>query len=90
MKTFGQVVKEARIRKGLTLMQAAQCLYTVKGYICMIENTDVNPPSPRMTARMARLYGLDSRELITLGFLCKAPKIIRKSIMEKFYGSNGD
>lgn len=74
MKTFGVVIKEARTSKGWSLKQAADKLGTFKGYICGIENGNLNPPSPKVVLKMAQLYELDFGELLALRAMAKIPK----------------
>lgn len=82
---FGELVREKRKALGWSLEKAATELRTFKGYICGIERGTTNPPSPKLTARMARIYGIPEAELVLLGYVEKAPKIIRPALRQRVY-----
>ena len=86
MKTFGEVVKESRTDHQWTMVEVAERLSTVKGYICGLENGKVNPPSVKLTVKMAKLYNLDPKELVLLGWVDKAPKMIRDELRKRVFG----
>ena len=88
MNRFGALIRQKRIQRGWSLKQAADRLTTFKGYICGIERGTLNPPSPRMTQRMARLYGLDEEQLILLGYVEKAPLKIRGELRRRVYSQH--
>lgn len=85
MNRFGSLIRQKRMQRGWSLKQAADRLFTFKGYICGIERGTLNPPSPRMTQKMARLYGLDEEQLIMLGYVEKAPSRIRTELRRRVY-----
>jgi transcriptional regulator with XRE-family HTH domain len=85
MNRFGTLIRQKRMERGWSLKQAAERLLTFKGYICGIERGTLNPPSPRMTQRIARLYGLDEEQLILLGYVEKAPVKIRGELRRRVY-----
>lgn len=74
MKTFGERIGEARRRKGLSLSQVAKLTNTFKGYICGISKGSLNPPSPKMTAKLCKVLDLPFSEMLTLGWWEKRPK----------------
>ena len=85
MKTYGYVVKQKRKELGLTLEKVAKRAGTHKGYVSGIENGKVNPPSPKTTAKLARILDLDVRSLMLLAWVGKAPKAI-KGLVEQRIG----
>ncbi len=85
MNRFGAILKQKRIQNGWTLQEVARRLDTFKGYICGIENGTVNPPSARMTERLARLYGLDEEQMILLGYVEKAPARVREELRRRAF-----
>lgn len=86
MKDFASVVKEARRFKGLTLQQVASKVGTHKGYISGVENRKVNPPSPKIVRKMAKIFDLDVLELLILAAVEKAPKEVREIMREGSLG----
>lgn len=86
MKDFASVVKEARQEKRLSLQQLAGKLGTHKGYCSGFENRKVNPPSPKIIRKMAKLYGLDVLELLILAHIDKAPKEVREIMRDRYSG----
>ena len=89
MNRFGTLIRQKRMERGWSLKQAAERLLTFKGYICGIERGTLNPPSPRMTQRIAKLYGLDEEQLILLGYVEKAPAKIRTELRRRVYSATG-
>lgn len=79
---FATTAKEARLAKGLTLEALADKIGTEKGYISGFENRKVNPPSPKIVKRMAKVLGLDETELLIYSFVPKAPKEIRGILLD--------
>lgn len=80
MTDFATIVRNARLEMGLTLQQLADKIGTEKGYCSGVENRKVNPPSPKIVKRMAKLFGIDPVELLVYSFIEKAPKEIRDII----------
>ena len=74
MKRFGQVLRDERIKHGLTLEGVARSCQTVKSYVCSIESGDVNPPAANMTRRLSRKLGLDPDDMVVLGWFEKRPE----------------
>lgn len=69
MKRFGEVVREARRSRGLTLEAVARVIRSHKGYVSGIEGMKVNPPRPAITRRLARALDLDPERLLALRLL---------------------
>lgn len=82
MRDFASIVKNARANKGLTLQQLADKVGTEKGYMSGTENRKVNPPSPKITKKMAKVLGLDETELLIYAFIEKAPKEIKDIVRD--------
>lgn len=85
MTRFGAMIRQKRLELGFSLQKAATLMHTYKGYICGIEMGTLNPPSPKMTEKMARAYKMDAASLILLGYVEKAPVKIRKELMRRVY-----
>jgi len=75
---FGDLVRQLRKEKDLTLEAVARKVGTHKGYVSGIENGKVNPPSVRMIQKFAKLFGQDARTLVRLAWVDKAPGIIKE------------
>lgn len=87
MLTFGTMIRQKRLELGLTLQKAANLIRTYKGYICGIEIGTLNPPSARMTERIAKVYKMDEAALVLLGYVEKAPAKIREELHRRVYTS---
>lgn len=85
MTRFGALIRQKRLELGLSLGKAASILSTFKGYICGIERGTLNPPSPKMTEKIARAYKMDAVALILLGYVEKAPVKIRQELRRRVY-----
>jgi len=75
--TFGSIVKERRLQKGLTLSALGVQVGSVKGYLSCIENNKVAPPTSAMVDLLCGALGLDPRKMHWLAFLAKAPAGVR-------------
>ena len=53
---FGHKIKALRFARRLTLEQVAKRIGSHKGYVSGIENDKVNPPSPKIIRRIAKLF----------------------------------
>ncbi len=60
-KHAGDIIKQARLKKGLTVRQAAERLDMDFGYYAKIENGQVR--LPKNIRPIAKFYGLDHEEL---------------------------
>jgi transcriptional regulator with XRE-family HTH domain len=83
MTTFGEIIKKRRKEKGLTLERVAKKAGTNKGYISGMECGKVNPPSIKVTARIAHVLGIDPGSLMLQGYVDKAPKEIRNLVRSR-------
>lgn len=84
MQTFGPFVKQLRKEKNFTLETLARKCGVRKGYLSGIENERVNPPSARTIRCLARVLGVDRKQLLMLGYIKKAPAEIRPDL-EAFF-----
>ena len=78
MSHFGDLVRQLRKEKHLTLEAVARKVGTNKGYVSGIENGKVNPPSVKMIQKFAKLFGQNVRILVRLAWVDKAPEIIKE------------
>ena len=85
MRSFGCVVRDARLARGMTLQAVAAKVGTYRGYISAIENARVSPPSAGVTVKLARALGLDPRDLLKRGWIEKAPSIIRGEVADSLF-----
>jgi transcriptional regulator with XRE-family HTH domain len=64
--TFGQVLREARLAKGITLRKFAEMVGVSPTYLSQVEQDNVDPPTAERVKRMADLLGENSDEWIAL------------------------
>lgn len=65
MQTVGQIIRERREQRGLTLAVLAQAIGATKGYLSMIENHRVpNPPSIQLLTELERALDISEGELL--------------------------
>ena len=65
MLTVGQIIRERREQRGLTLAAVAQAIGATKGYLSMIENHRVpNPPSTQLLTELERALDISEGELL--------------------------
>ncbi len=83
MMSFGECLRSLRRACGLSLGQLGRKIHRGKGYLSGIENGKVNPPSPKVIRKLAEALGHDVKELLTLAYVEKAPKEIRKDLEKK-------
>lgn len=77
MQRFGDIVRAARLAKGMTLEGLAEKAWTNKGYISGIENKVVNPPSPALVKRLAHALKLKPFDLMVVAATEKLPREVR-------------
>jgi len=66
----------------MTLDQVAKKIGTHKGYLCGIESGKVAPPSMKFIPKIAKLFDHPVETLALVAYVEKAPKIIRKTVVE--------
>ncbi len=77
---FGDLVKELRLEKGLTQETVAKKIGSHKGYVSGIENGKVNPPSEKVIRKYAKLFEQDTRKLVLIAWIDKAPAIVKEDV----------
>jgi transcriptional regulator with XRE-family HTH domain len=90
MKSYGYIIHQARKAKGLTLDQLASKIGSHKGYISGIENRKVNPPASKVTVKLAKVLGLDPKDLLRRSWVEKAPELIRGEIASLLFPAETD
>lgn len=78
MKRFGEIIRAARIKKGLTLQDVANKIDGCKSYMSMLENGKSGPPRPPMVRTLAKALGIGNRMLQAIAHAQKAPEEVRK------------
>ena len=80
-KTFGQFLREKRIKKGFSLRKFAELVGVSPTYLSQVEQDNVDPPTADRVKRMAELLGESVDEWTALaGRLTEdLPDIIRES-----------
>lgn len=81
-REFSRVVHSRRLEKGLTLKYVADRCDTHKGYVSGIEHRKVNPPSPKIVKKLAKVLGLDYIELLVLAEIEKVAEGVREIFRE--------
>ncbi len=80
MQTVGQIVRERREQRGLTLAALADAIGNTKGYLSMIENHKVpNPPSATVLAELEKALGITDGELVRAAAWQNTPAPVRQS-----------
>ena len=82
MERFGEVIRRARKKRGLTLEAVARKAHSHKGYISGMETGKVNPGSAKVIAKLARALGFKSEDLILRAYVEKAPREIRDRLIQ--------
>ena len=62
MKTFGEFIKEKRLKKGINLRKLAELLVVAPAYLSDIENGNRNSPSPDKMEKLVEVLGLNEDE----------------------------
>lgn len=83
-RSFGQVLREARVAKGFSLRKFAQMIGVSPTYLSQVEQENVDPPTADRVQTMAELLGENVDEWTALaGRLTEdLPDIIRSSPTE--------
>jgi len=80
---FGQAVRLARRKRGLTLEALAQAAGLAKSYLSQIETGFAPPPRDEKVRAIARALGLDEEALLTRAHLAQLPDDV-KAQMARF------
>jgi transcriptional regulator with XRE-family HTH domain len=65
-QTFGQVLREARLAKGITLRKFAEMVGISPTYLSQVEQNNVDPPTAERVHTMANLLGASADEWTAL------------------------
>lgn len=81
MSNFGVLLRRLRKDLGWSLNTVAKKVGTQKGYLSGIENGKVNPPSPKLLRKFAKLFDQDESALLRMAWADKAPPLIREETL---------
>lgn len=81
MKTFGQIIKEARKEKRITQRDLGKMIDVDFSYISKIETGALEPPSEVVISKIAQILEIDTNELFISAK--KVPTEFRNSIIEE-------
>jgi transcriptional regulator with XRE-family HTH domain len=90
-QTFGQVLREARLAKGITLRKFAEMVGISPTYLSQVEQDHVDPPTAERVHTMATLLGANADEWTALagrvpedlpGIIQKQPTAIPELLRE--------
>jgi len=81
LKTFGEVIKDARKEKRITQRDLAKMISVDFTYISKIETGALEPPSESVIGKIAKILELDPNELFILAK--KVPTEFKNSIIEE-------
>ena len=81
MSNFGVLLRRLRKDHGWSLHTVAKKVGTQKGYLSGIENGKVNPPSPKLLRKFAKLFQQDESALLRMAWADKAPALIREETL---------
>ena len=90
-QTFGQVLREARLAKGITLRKFAEMVGISPTYLSQVEQDNVDPPTAERVHKMANLLGASADEWTALagrvpedlpGIIQKEPTAISELLRE--------
>lgn len=81
MKTFGEIIKDARKEKRITQRDLAKMISVDFTYISKIETGALEPPSESVIDKIAKILELDPNELFILAK--KVPTEFKNSIIEE-------
>jgi transcriptional regulator with XRE-family HTH domain len=72
--TLGQVLKEGRTRRGMSLREVERGTGISNGYLSLLESDSVKSPSPNHLHQLAQVYGVSYSLLMELvGYVVPAP-----------------
>lgn len=81
MRTFGQIIKEARKAEQITQRDLAKQIDVDFTYISKIENGALEPPSEEVILKMAKVLDIDENELFLAAK--KVPTQFRDTIFQE-------
>ncbi len=79
-KPFGEVLREMRTAKGISLRKFAEQVGVSPTYLSQVEQNNIDPPTAERVKKMAEILGENTDELIALAGRVPEdlPKIIQK------------
>lgn len=77
----GVVVREARLRRGLSLSAVAERVGIAKSYLSEIENGRKGPPSEVLLGELERVLSLEAGELKAAARWAQTPEAVRRELM---------
>lgn len=79
-KLFGDVLREKRMAKGISLRKFADQVGVSPTYLSQVEQNNMDPPTAERVRKMARILGENADELIAMAGRVPEdlPKIIQK------------
>ena len=81
MRTFGQIIKEARKSNQITQRDLAKRIDVDFTYISKLENGVLEPPSEEVIVKMAVVLGIDENELFLAAK--KVPTEFKNTILQE-------
>jgi len=81
MRTFGQIIREARKSNQITQRDLAKRINVDFTYISKIENGALEPPSEEVITKMAKVLDIDENELFLAAR--KVPVEFRNTILQE-------
>lgn len=81
MKTFGELIKEARKEKKITQREMANLIGVDFTYISKIETGALEPPSEDVIKKISKILDIDDKELFIAAK--KVPTEFKNTIMEE-------
>lgn len=83
LNSFGSWLHRERRNRDMSLEVLAKKVGTHKGYISGIENGKVSPPSEKIIAKIAKVFGEDVQSLLFMSLIEKAPPVLRTRMESK-------
>ena len=83
MQTVGEMIRELRLDRGLTLTAVAEAMGSTKSYLSMIENHRVaKPPSVALLKQLEEVLGVTDGRLHQAGDWERAPQAVREQVQQ--------
>lgn len=77
---FGEIIRQARKKRGWLVQELATKVGIQKGYVSGIESGRVKPPKIWLVVALAKLLKLNANELLMRAHVERAPSIIRDKL----------
>jgi len=83
MQTLGEIIRERRLERGLTLNTLAEAIGSTKSYLSMIENHRVGkPPSMKLLVQLEAVLGVTGGRLQRAADWERAPQTVRQEVKQ--------